>query len=329
VDENNPDYQNYIFGSEDSVIRSWMRMGAKGWRLDVADELPDDFIAKFKAAMRETDPDSVLLGEVWEDASNKVSYGRHRAYLYGYELDSVMNYPFRKILLEMLLYRRTVEDAHRELMSLYENYPKPHFYAAMNLIGSHDVPRILTLLGEGVQPDQLDDDQKETARLSKENLELGKRRLKLAAVFQMTFPGVPCVYYGDEAGAEGYADPYNRGPYPWGKEDPDLIAWYKALASFRQSHAALVRGDWVVAVVQENVYGYWRESEGEKLLILLNRHTSEAYDIQVPAEEAFSESKRKRLKPARDLISGERFTRNKEGCLIHVPALEGRIVLWN
>jgi 4-alpha-glucanotransferase len=327
VDEDNPDYQNYIFGDEDSVIRSWMRMGAKGWRLDVADELPDDFIAKLKAAMRETDPDSVLLGEVWEDASNKVSYGRHRAYLYGYELDSVMNYPFRKILLEMLLGRRTVEDAHRELMSLYENYPRSHFYAAMNLIGGHDTPRILTLLGEGAPPEHLDDDQKETTRLFPDKLELGKRRLKLAALFQMTFPGVPCIYYGDEAGAEGYADPYNRGAYPWGKEDRELIAWYKTLASLRRSHEALIRGDWVVAVVQENVYGYWRESENEKLLILLNRHSSKAYDIRIPADTLRSKSKRKRS--VRELISGDRFMKDGDGYLIYVPALEGRILIWN
>jgi 4-alpha-glucanotransferase len=327
VDESNPDYQNFIFGSEDSVIRSWMRMGAKGWRLDVADELPDDFICKLKAAMRETDPESVLLGEVWEDASNKVSYGLHRAYLYGYELDSVMNYPFRKILLEMLLYRRTVEDAHLELMSLYENYPRPHFYATMNLIGGHDVPRILTVLGEGAQPDQLDDDQKEAARLSRENRELGKRRLKLAALFQMTFPGVPCIYYGDEAGTEGYADPYNRSPYPWGKEDPDLLDWYKTLASIRQDHGALVKGDWSVAVVQENVYGYWRETERAKLLILLNRHSLEAYSIRIPADEERPKSRRK--KSVRDLISGERFTQNEGSYLIYLPALEGRILLWN
>jgi 4-alpha-glucanotransferase len=266
------------------------------------------------------------MGEVWEDASNKVSYGRHRAYFYGRELDSTMNYPFRKILLEMLLHTRTVVDAHRELMSLYENYPRRHFYGAMNLIGSHDVPRILTLLGEGPPQDQLSDDQREVARLSEENRLLGKRRLKLAVLFQMTFPGVPCVYYGDEAGMEGYADPYNRGPYPWGGEDLDLQNWYKTVIALRRSHDALIRGDWEVAVVREHVYGYWRITDHERLLVLLNRHVSESCEIQIPMNEGLLKKKRK--KTLQDLVNGQRFMLEPEGFLVRLPALEGRILIW-
>jgi 4-alpha-glucanotransferase len=217
-------------------------MGAAGWRLDVADELPDEFIKNMKSVLKETDPESILLGEVWEDASNKVSYGVNRRFLWGEELDTVMNYPFRNILSDFILGHIDAHLAGRRFMNYYENYPGPHFYNLMNLIGTHDIPRILTILGEAPAEDTLNTEQKEKFKLNPRQRRLALSRLKLMVIFQMTFPGVPSVYYGDEAGMEGYSDPLNRGPYPWGREDMDLLAFHKKIINLRNNFIALQKG---------------------------------------------------------------------------------------
>lgn len=251
VNELDPSYKEFIATGEDSVTKHWLRLGAKGWRLDVADELPDEFIETLRAGTRATDSDSVLIGEVWEDASNKVSYGAQRGFVWGRQFDSIMNYPFRELTLSFLLGRSTkcgspfdARDLHKGLMSLYENYPRPVFYSLLNLIGSHDVARAMTILGEAPPEECLSLEQRAAYTAHPPSNYLGKRRLKLAALLQMTFPGVPCIYYGDEAGLEGYRDPLNRCTYPWGREDAELLEWYRLLAQIRNSHACLRSGEW-------------------------------------------------------------------------------------
>lgn len=172
VEENEPSYIDFIIEGKDSVIKHWLRLGAKGWRLDVADELPDEFIKRIYKAMKDVDPNSVLIGEVWEDASNKKSYGKLREYLQGEELDSVMNYPFRNIVLDFMLGVIDAPRVHRSFMNLAENYPVENFYAMMNLIGSHDVPRILTLLGEAPSTENMT-----TAKQAKYRLPEVRRKL--------------------------------------------------------------------------------------------------------------------------------------------------------
>ncbi len=257
VDELEPSYIDYIVEAHDSVVRHWARVGVKGWRLDVADELPDEFIRRLRAVLKE-DPDAVLIGEVWEDASNKVSYGARRQYLLGDGLDAATGYPFRAIALDFALGRRDAAQVHAALMSLCENYPRENFYASMNLLGSHDVPRALTLLGEAPPPEKMTVSEQARYRLPPEQRRLGRDRLKLLALFQMTFPGAPCIYYGDEAGVEGYADPFNRGTYPWGAEDGDLVAWYRKLTALRHRHAVLRTGEWLPLYARGDVYGYVR-----------------------------------------------------------------------
>jgi len=193
-----PGYLDFIITGQDSVIKYWMKLGAKGWRLDVADELPDEFIHLMRKTMKEKDADSVLLGEVWEDASNKESYGKRRAYLMGEELDSVMNYPFRAIMIDFFMGRHNAKHVNEVLMSIYENYPLHNFYCNMNLIGTHDVPRILTILGEAPEEQNMPQLEKERYRLPEGQKALGIARLKLLSLIQMTFPGVPSIYYGDE-----------------------------------------------------------------------------------------------------------------------------------
>jgi cyclomaltodextrinase len=289
VDEMTPSYQEFIIHGKNSVLRQWHHLGASGWRLDVADELPSAFIESFRSVMKEIDSEAALIGEVWEDASNKISYDERRRYLLGYELDSVMNYPFRRAVLEFLLGRIDSMAVHQALMSLYENYPRPYFYSLMNLIGSHDVPRVLTALQEEVPA---------SVSSEKERRALAVKRLKLAVLWQMTFPGMPSVYYGDEAGMEGGADPMNRGPYPWGTEDKALLTWYHKAIGWRRSFAALRTGEWISFSPTPDVYGYIRRIAGEKdvfgrkekdctAVILLNRSTEKEFEVKLEVQDEF------------------------------------------
>ncbi len=270
VEENNPDYRNYIFKGEDSVINKWTQAGASGWRLDVADELPDDFIADLKSALMKKNEDAVLIGEVWENASNKISYGVQRQYFMGHELDGVMNYPFRQTFVDFLLYHISSKTAIRQMMSLYETYPKEQFMANMNLIDSHDRPRALTVLS-GIEDQQMTDSEKEHFRLKPEQRSLAVNRLKLLSLIQMTFPGVPCIYYGDEAGCEGFGDPYNRGTYPWGNEDRDLLKWYEAITTLRAKSKTLIHGRWYPINTTADLLAYLRVYKQTVILCLFNR----------------------------------------------------------
>ncbi len=246
VEELEGSYLEFICG-EDGVIRHWMRLGAAGWRLDVADELPDECIREVRRAVKAEDPDGVLLGEVWEDASNKISYGERRAYFSGEELDATMHYPFREIALDFLLGRASAPEAAERLETLREHYPPENYYAALNLIGSHDRPRALTLL-EG-----------------------DRERMKLLSALQFLLPGVPCIYYGDEAGMTGGADPYNRGAFPWGGEDEELLAHYRSLAALYAAHPALKGGSCRFFARGDDVLCCVREDERESLTVQADR----------------------------------------------------------
>jgi 4-alpha-glucanotransferase len=331
VNEMEPSYREFIISGESSVLRHWLDAGAKGWRLDVVDELPDEFVKEFRQSLKQKDPEAILLGEVWEDASHKVSYGKLREYFWGNELDSVMNYPFRQAVLDFLLLRADSVSVHQTLMSLYENYPKQHFYSAMNLIGSHDVPRALTLLGEAVPEEDLPGvGARMRARLSPKQRSLGMARLKLAVLWQMTFPGTPSVYYGDEAGLEGYRDPLNRRTYPWGREDSELVAWYRQLISLRNRYPVLQTGDWQSLPLTDNVYGYFRTVRGGRdefgrpapdntAVILINRSAS-PMPVTVPVPEAIATMS--------DLLCGEQEIAVKAGELsLTVAPHEGKLLM--
>jgi 4-alpha-glucanotransferase len=239
VHENDLSFKEFLFG-EDGVLRFWLERGAAGFRLDVSDELPDGFLREFRTCVRSIRPDAFTLGEVWEDASRKVSYGSYRDFLLGRTHDSVMGYPFREALLGWLTDGFDAAAMDRRLESIRENYPADSFHAAMTLLGSHDVTRALTALS-GL-PDPGDRTAQAAVRLSEERRELARERLRLAVAFQMTYPGAPSIYYGDEAGMEGFRDPFNRRTYPWGREDQDLLAFFRDLGSLRASTPVLRTG---------------------------------------------------------------------------------------
>ena len=267
VEENQASYRDFIIRSEDSVVRHWLRCGADGWRLDVADELPDDFIAELRQAMDAEKPDCLLLGEVWEDGSNKIAYDRRRKYLLGRETHGLMNYPFRTAALDWLCGGDAA--AFQESMEqLRENYPSPAFYSAMNFLSTHDTPRILTLLGG--EPTPADKAERAAARLSPAGRELARRRLMLGALLLYTFPGSPTVYYGDEAGMEGYEDPLNRRAFPWGAEDEELLRWYRKLGQLRGGRPSLQRGDICYLYADGSGLALRRQWDGEVTTAAMN-----------------------------------------------------------
>ena len=240
VSKLNPGFMDYIIHNADSVVAHWMKLGADGFRLDVADELPDAFIAALKNRIRQIRPDALLIGEVWEDASNKIAYDIRRRYFVDGELDSIMNYPYRTAILNFLRGHDDGRGLKNAVMTILENYPKQVALCNMNLLGTHDTPRILTAL-----VDDFDGDRAALAcrRLSESQRKLAKQRLILAATLQFMLPGCPSVYYGDEAGVEGGKDPFNRRTYPWGREDAQLLTHFKALGALRKTYPALRLGD--------------------------------------------------------------------------------------
>lgn len=285
VEELEPTYLDYICG-EDGVVRHWLKAGARGWRLDVADELPDRFIEEVRKAIKAEKPDGVLIGEVWEDASNKQSYGETRRYFSGDELDAVMNYPLREMLLDYVMGTCRAETLCRRMTSLMENYPPENFYGAFNLIDGHDRARALTVLGGA--PEDLSDIGKERYRLPEGERALAVQRLKLMSVLQYASPGVPCLFYGDEAGVEGYADPFNRGTYPWGREDEDLLGHYRTLGLIYNEHPVLKSGSYRPFHEGGAVYGFWRENEDERILVLANRSLEEEATYTVEVSEKWA-----------------------------------------
>ncbi len=272
VNEMNEKYLDYIIEGPDSVIRHWLEAGASGWRLDVADELPDEFIKKLNHAARETKPDALVIGEVWEDASNKISYGVRRRYFQGGELDSVMNYPLRDGIMAFLT-GSPAEDFAEKMESLRENYPHDIFYNLMNIIGTHDTPRAITALSAAPGDWDASRDYRAHHWLSGDALEHAKRLLKMAAVIQFTMPGSPTIYYGDEAGQQGYEDPFNRRTYPWGREDTELLAFYRALCAIREDSSALNEGGISFALARGGVLIYERTTPEERVLVAVNRTT--------------------------------------------------------
>ena len=288
-------------------MRKWLKAGAKGWRLDVADELPDDFIAGIKSAVVETLGDEgLLMGEVWEDASNKISYGQLRRYFLGDELDTVMNYPLRDALIGLLTYKMSAEEAAEQLMQLYENYPHEAFYSALNLIGSHDRARILTMLGDAPDGESMSPEQRRDYRLDEGKRALAKRRLWLAALVQMTMPGVPCIYYGDEAGMEGYSDPYNRAAYPWGREDNDIQSIYRNAIALRKQLDVFVDGDFKPFAVNGDVFGFIRSKGKKSAIVAINRSSYSAHEITIDVPEG----------DCRELLNGKTAV-IKDGKLTH------------
>ncbi len=273
VRETNRSWQNFVVSGEDAVIRHWLRCGAAGWRLDVADELPDEVIDLMRRSVKETDPDALLLGEVWEDATTKISYGARRRYALGGGLDSVMNYPFRVAMLDFALGRKNADEFRDFLIGQRLNYPAPMYRCLMNLLGSHDTARLRTVLGSGTDGSGLAREQQAEFTLTPEQNALGRARQKLCAAVQFALPGMPSIYYGDEEGMQGLRDPFCRGAYR--QAEDELRETYAALARARRESPALRCGDAAFASWGQDIVLILRYGAGEAKLIAVNRGDSD------------------------------------------------------
>lgn len=262
VHETDPSFMEYING-KDGIARKWMKSGASGWRLDVADELPDEFLKDLRKSIKAEDPQGIILGEVWEDASNKESYGSRREFLLGDQLDSVMNYVFRHAILEFIAGTDS-KYVMNMIMNVVENYPRPVLRVLMNLISTHDTERALTMVA-GERLNGRDRHWQAHTQLTHEQYQRGIKLMKIAVGIQFTLPGFPCIYYGDEAGMQGYRDPFNRHPYPWGNENQELIDWHKKLGGLRKTCSALWDGDIINVYSQGRLLTYVRRDEKSAL----------------------------------------------------------------
>ena len=268
VNKLDPAFIEYIITGENSVIAHWLKLGADGFRLDVADELPNEFMAILKTHLRRLRPDALLMGEVWEDASNKVAYGVRCRYFADGTLDSVMNYPFRTAILDFVRGQDDGEHFRNAVLTIAENYPPQVLRCNMNMLGTHDTPRILTAL-----VDEFDGSREVLAQrhLTDAQTETAVKRLKLATFLQYMLPGSPSIYYGDEAQMEGHKDPFNRRTYPWGNENKDLIAHYRALGQLRKDFPALALGDIRFVCAQGGRLCFTRTYSGETLRVYVNQ----------------------------------------------------------
>ncbi len=270
-EEHSEEYRKYILSDENSIIKKWLRNGASGWRLDVVDELPGFFVKELRKNAKSEKADAVIIGEVWEDASNKSAYGEQREYFLGSELDSVMNYPMRDAIINFALGRISASDFDERMMSLKENYPKQAYYSLLNMMSGHDVERLMTLMSGAPSRHEVDKEYQANYRIS--DMETTVRRTKLAVGLQMLMPGVPCVYYGDEVGMQGYGDPFCRRTYPWGNEGEhgeSLREYFKQLISLRKSSETFSVGEFETVYNIGGVYAFVRYCDNETYLIAAN-----------------------------------------------------------
>ena len=268
VNKLDPAFMDYIIDADDSVVAHWLGLGADGFRLDVVDELPDAFVLRLKNRIRQIRPDALLIGEVWEDASNKISYNIRRRYFVDGALDSCMNYPFRTAILNFVKGRDDGRGFKQTVMTIAENYPPQVLACNMNLLSTHDTPRILTALVDDFEGSR---EEYASRKLSCEQRALAEQHLLMASFMQFMLPGAPSIYYADEAGMEGHKDPFNRRTYPWGKENEALLSHFRKLGALKKELAVLRLGDVRFFCFESGKIGFSRGLNGEKVNIYINR----------------------------------------------------------
>ena len=251
VNRDDPAWQEEIVRGEDSVLKHWLRRGVDGWRIDTAQEFSDALLSEMRRAVKSERPDALLVGEVWEDATTQWKDGAVRRYAMGGGLDSVMNYPLRAAMLNYALFQCDAAGLRDFLATQKMNYPAPMYHCLVNLLGSHDTARIRTVLGCGVFGDNMSPEERANFRLTEAQSLRGRALQKLLAALQYALPGMPCVYYGDEEGMQGFSDPFCRATYELGMEEESLRDFYIELGRMRNGSEVLRTGDAAFAS-----YGY-------------------------------------------------------------------------
>ena len=266
----NPDIKecgDFIAG-DGGVIEKYSKLGIAGFRLDVADELSDRFIAKIKSKLLENPEPTLLYGEVWEDASNKIAYDTRKHYYLGGELDGVMNYPLRTGIISFLK-NKDKSALEYEFLDVMFNAPVRVRNAQMNLLGTHDTERIITMLA-GVSAEGKNNDELSKITLSEDELKNGIKLLKMAYTILATVPGLPTVFYGDEVGLDGYKDPFNRKPYPWKNGNAEIRTFYQKIGAIRSADAVYRDGDFTLIHLDSERLIFSREKDSHVSFTVIN-----------------------------------------------------------
>jgi neopullulanase len=279
----NTQVREFVFG----ISRYWVEKGIDGWRLDVPFEIKDEnFWHQFRREVKGVNPEAYIVGEVpWEA----------QEWLNGDMFDAVMNYQFTAALVGFFgvgsrdesmvtgmmglnhIPELNAEEFAKRSRELLDLYPRQNALAQMNLLDSHDMPRFLTLVSGN------------------------KKALRLATLFQMTYPGAPCVYYGDEIGMAGGRDPENRGTFDWDWRgwDEDLRKDFKSYIHLRRQNAALRTGDFEPLYAQRRYLAFVRHLEDEKMLVLINAG-DQTWELNLPVSDYFADGNR-----LENLLGGE------------------------
>ena len=267
-----PSLQEFILG-KNGIIETWFSYGIDGIRLDVVDELPDEFLTLLCKKIHSLG--GFVMGEVWENAATKVAYNHLRSYFLGYQLDGVMNYPFKDAILEYVK-GGNAEKFFYDIMEIVESYPKPALASSMNFLSTHDTVRALTyVVGKNIDNMEWVERRKYAAsidKLSPEAYEQAKEYVKLAWTFLCFVPGNPCIFYGDEIGLHGYADPFNRKCFPWNDMDCDLLSFYQELGEIRNSISCfLAKANFRFLHIDKSICVYERVLGNQKIIVGINR----------------------------------------------------------
>lgn len=285
VNKNNPDYRNFIFG-KDGVIEKWNSKGISGWRLDVVDELPVDFTDGLISKIKEK-KNLTVIGEVWEDASTKISYGTMRPYLLGKQLDGTMNYPFKNAVLDFTM-DRNADRFKIRIMNIVENYPRHCLDNSMNFLSTHDTYRALNALS-GLDLSNTTKVDRLKIFPSEEVFNMAVKRLKFASAVIFTLPGTPTVYYGEEAGMWGFDDPINRRPFPWDNINTDILNHYNNFAQIRKKYKQEFKGFFEFENISRLlVYNYSSDRGKLKIIANMSDETGE-YSLKKGSRFAISE----------------------------------------
>ncbi|MDB5908080.1 MAG: Amylopullulanase [Massilia sp.] len=303
LNKSSPSLRNFFYGAPDSVMKIWLDRGAAGWRMDVAPWVPDDFWRNWRAAVKQHRPDALTIAETWFDASK---------YFLGDTFDSTMNYIFRNTVLDYAAGLPATAVYHNiELMR--EEYPEQSFYALMNLLSTHDVARSLHYFGY------------HSAQDSATAIAQAKQRLLLATFFQMSFPGAPAIYYGDEVGMTGGDDPLNRAGYPWqdlgGRPDLALLERFKALTAMRKNNPVLRHGTLGAPLLLDEHLIVLARTDGDTQALVAMNNATVAQTVTVALPPGFNSG------AYTDLLDHASFNAPERTLVFTVPPLFGRVLL--
>lgn len=251
IKKGNESFANFI-SNKGGIIDKYMKMGILGFRLDVVDELLQKTLNKICASVRRVKKDALILGEVWEDASNKIAYDERKKYFLGNELNSVMNYPIKDAIINYVC-TNNCESLKNCLYMILDHYPKEVQNNLMNILGTHDTSRILSVLLSKTNGDE----------------KLANKLLKIATLIQFTIMGVPCIFYGDEQGLKGEGAPFCRVCFPWNKQNKLLKNWYVLLGNLRKNQV-FANGELNILYAKNAVFGFERLVGNKKVIVYTN-----------------------------------------------------------